>query len=117
MGFRAHVRTRSLIDYGMEGFNHLQYELAGFITEHCEDSYLYDDNDWCRNDWEINRDQFKEMVKYIEENYEDGEQVLPARFGEGYTKENILYIFNAWLEQTEDQYDFTYPGYIYIDWF
>ena len=116
MGFRAHIRTESLINYGMEAFNHLQQELGDFISEHCDECYIEDESGY-KDEWEISRDEFEKMIQYIKENYDDDDILIHDHHYIGYNKQEVLDIFDTWLKQSSNPLNFTYPDYIYIDWF
>ena len=115
MGFRAHVRTESIIHYGSEAFNHMRAELGDYISEHCNECYIENESGY-KDEWEILRDDFERMVRYIKENYEDGETVI-GYGSNAYSKEDVLDVFETWLRQSSNPLNFTYPEYIYIDWF
>ena len=109
MSFTAHIRTKSKIEYGSRFFNHEQYELKKFIEESGFNVYAPEYNE---DYWEIDRDQLEGLVKYIDETYNDNEEC----FG-GYTREDLISIFNKWLEETSNRSNFDFPDTINIDWF
>ena len=109
MGYRAHFLTEKKVQYDGGVFNLHCEELANFISSECENAYISDD----KEQWEIPVDDFKKMLTNLEEKFEPTEEVVGD-----YTVEECLTIFKHWLNWTEEHREnYTYPYYIYIEWF
>ena len=114
MGYRANIRTKSIIEYGGCYFKYMKGELAEFLKEECPSFYdgsgPWDDN--LGECWEVLRDDVIKMIDNIRSNSDPEEELMDE-----YTAKELIEIFESWLEQTSKKDNFNYPEYIYIDWF
>ena len=111
MGLRATVIKKYEVEYGdTQGFNYEADELAGLLTDFCDDCFVGDDGcGGCDTNpfWEVDKEQFTQMLAEIRdmdahdfsEDY-DLEKGETVRVLEGFLKEtpeNSLYVRIAWL--------------------
>ena len=114
MGLRATVIRKYEVEYGnANGFNYGAETLSSLIYEFCDDSYLGDDGyGGVSTDafWEINKEQFRDMVKTLREMPEEefNERMKEDWFcptfsdEEPYSKKYVLEVFEGWLEETPE---------------
>ena len=113
---RAHVRTKSIIEYSNSDFfeSRLYDIIASIIKYYCPDAILEDENGYWRDDWEIDVDDFKNMLDKI---HEIGvSDFLPEDCS---VKSNEIEkeLKSIYEQATKKDNQFSYPSYIYIDWF
>lgn len=114
MGYRANIRTKSIIEYGSGWFNHYKSELNKFLTEECPSFYDGSDeySDYPGESWEVWRNDVENMVENLKANCNPEEEIMGD-----YTAKELINIFESWLEETSNNDNFSHPNYIYIDWF
>ena len=108
MGYKLRQRTKSIIEYDKEKFNGLYEELSMFLSE--LDIKVYKNEDYWKC-WEIERSEVKKIVEYLG-NCEPDKVVLGD-----YTANDLKKVFENYLAVNEKEENFSYPDYIYLDWF
>ena len=123
MGLRATVIKKYEVEYGnANGFNYDPETLCNIIGEFCEDYYFGDDgygNLSTDAFWEIDKEQFQEMVNQLEEmpveefNDRMKEDWFEGTFSDDkpYTKKYVLGVFKGWLDETPEN-----SNYVRIGW-
>jgi hypothetical protein len=123
MGLRATVIKKYEVEYGdANGFNYDPDTLGEIISEFCEDYYCGDDGyGGFSTDafWEIDRNQFCEMVDRLAEMTEEEfdermkEDWFHGTFSddEPYSKMYVLDVFTGWLAETPVD-----SNYVRIGW-
>ena len=111
MGFRAHAFTKYDVEFGISGvFNNDVEELEHIIGTYCPDAYF--GGDYGNDDWEIDKEDFRNMIDTIKK---EGEDAFIEKCGEpsnGYTFEQVVKSLEILYEdgmKTGDNY-----GYIRI---
>lgn len=113
MSYKAHLLEEKKVQYDTGVFNHCYEELADFINSECENSNIYNEFGYVKDQWEIPINDFKKMITNIEENFEPEEYII-----KDYTVEDCQIIFKHWLNLAEkNRENYTDPDYIYIEWF
>ena len=122
MGLRATVIKKYEIEYGnANGFNYDPNTLNNIISEFCGDYYNGDDGyGGLSTDvfWEIDIDQFKEMVATLEAMPEDEfnqrmrEDWFQGYNDEYYSKDYILEVFKGWLDETPKDESYVRLGWL-----
>ena len=124
MGCRATVIKKYEIEYGKtRGFNWDADTLCTIIGYFCDDFYCGDDG--CGGSsydayWEINKEQFAEMVKEIREmdetefNERMEEDWFSAQLADDkpYSKKYVLDVFEGWLEETPKDSEYVRLGWL-----
>ena len=118
MGLRATVIKKYEIEYGnANGFNYDNYTLANIIGCFCDDYFCGED---CNTDsiWEIDKEEFKEMVDRIKNlSDEEFDSYMESWFDgvfsddKPYSKKYVLDVFEGWLEETPEN-----SNYVRIAW-
>ncbi len=113
MGYRAHVRKKSHIEYSTGYFKWCDVQLANFLTTECPGANIYDDNDYPKSEWEIPTTELNDLVERMEHNYDDTKIVF-----EDYTAKDIRTILKIWLDTVQNNPgNYSYPDWVNIDWF
>lgn len=107
MRYKLHQRTKNIVEYTNETlFNHLYNDLFDFLRE-CDVS-IYENGD----NWEIQVSELEKAIEYLG-NCEQDKIVFDKL-----TAKELKETFEKWIETNEKNKDnFTYPDYIYLDWF
>lgn len=116
MGLRAHSVKKYEIEYGDHaGFNYDSDTLANIIEDFCDDFYSGEDYADTNVIWEVDKGQFADMVKAIEEMSEtdfNSRMNDDWEYGTGeYSKEYVLNLFKNFLADTQENSD-----YVRIAW-
>lgn len=113
MGFRIHQRTVSKIKYDDGLFNHEIEELADFISEYCEDDFIFDETGYPRDHWELSTDNIKNAISDIKTKYKPDEIIFTD-----WTAQELSDTFEHWLNVNEKNKDnLDSPNLIILDWF
>lgn len=112
MGYRLHYLTKRITKTEGGYFSHSFAEVAKIISDYCNDAVMYDENGYLLENWEIPRDDFEKMVKDISAEYEPNEILF-----DDCTCEYFVDVCKTILKNTANRDDFTYPDWIYIEWF
>ena len=114
MGLRATSITKYEVEYGgVQGFNYDPDTLAGIISHYCDN--FYDGQDCPDTDviWEIDKEQFADMVASLEGMSEADFSGLMEFIGESgdYTREYIVNFLKGCLADTQED-----SNYVRIGW-
>ena len=115
MGLRATVIRKYEIEYGnAQGFNYDPDTLCNIITDFCEDYYTGEAS--CDVIWEIDKQQFKEMVDVLKNMPEEefNARMTEDWFGgyeQTYSKKYVVELFENWLQETQAD-----SNYVRISW-
>lgn len=112
MGYRAHIRTKSIIEYDTGRFNHCIKELSAFIKQQCPNANTLDEWENPTDSWEIPIDEIENMIKNLNYDWEEDEIV----FGD-YTAEDLIDFFSDAIDYNKVSENYSFPDFIYIDWF
>ena len=116
MGLRATSITKYKIEYGgVQGFNYDPDTLGAIIDDYCDDFYSGEDYHDTNVIWEIDKDQFKDMVSELEQmSEEEFNARMDESWGNGdeaYTKEYVVKILKGFLTDTQED-----SNYVRIGW-
>jgi hypothetical protein len=122
MGLRATAIKKYEVEYGnTQGFNYDVDTLSNIISEFCEDFYNGDDGfggNSTNEIWEIDKEQFKQMIADIEGLTEEGYNELMDRCEVKYsadyqrqTKDYVVNFFKGCLAETQED-----SHYVRIGW-
>ena len=121
MGLRATSIKKYEIEYGdYSGFNYDPDTLINIIGEYCNNFYFGGDEISTDAIWEIDREQFADMIEKIdalseEESNDKMENDWYHGYDtpkeDGYTKEYVLRKFRGYLSDTPEN-----SCYVYIGW-
>lgn len=109
MGLRATViKTYKVELGGTQGFNYDPDTLENIIFDYCDNCFTNEGD--TNTIWSIDRQEFEDMIKQIEELDEEGfnKQMDECWFGgdrlcdELYTKEYVLKVFKGYLNETPE---------------
>lgn len=103
---KLHQRTKNIVEYSNETlFNHLYSDLLDFFKD-CGVS-IYENGD----SWEIQVSELEKAIEYLG-NCEQDKIVF-----DNWTVKELKETFEKWIKVNENEDNFTYPDYIYLDWF
>lgn len=106
MGNKLHQRTKNIVEYSNETlFTNLNSDLFDFLKECDVNVYGNEDN------WEIQVSELEKAIEYLG-NCEQDKIVFDK-----YTAKELKKTFEKWIKVNENKDNFTYPDYIYLDWF
>jgi len=117
MGLRAYVIKTYKVEYGnTSGFNYGAELLSSILEFFCEDLFI--GREGCPDTdviWEIDRDEFREMIGKIEEMtpgdfHGEFEDNVPE--DQAYGKEAVLKTLKGFLKETPDDSDYVRIGWL-----
>jgi len=117
MGLRATSVIKYEIEYGNHsGFNYDPDTLGAIIDDYCDDFYSGEDYHDTNVIWEINKDQFKDMVSELEDMTEEEFNArMEESWGNGdeaYTKKYVVGLLKGFLDDTPTKSEYVRIGWL-----
>lgn len=119
MGLRATVIKKYVVEWGdTQGFNYAPDTLDNILRYFCDEVYSGDDIDGVSTStiWEIDKEQFKQMIAEIKRMSDDEfNRSMKEDWGvysdQIYSKQYVLDVFEGWLRETPED-----DSYVRIGW-
>ena len=118
MGLRACSIKKYVVEFGdTSGFNYNPDTLANIFNKFCSDVYTGEDYANVDVYWEINKEEFANMIRTIEAMSDDEyEEFISDTWDsyseEQYTKERLLKIFKGYLNDTPENSNYVRLGWV-----